>query len=240
MKSGRHCPPKLGATPENPFLGIKRATGPIATGASSFQKNIVVYDATASLRMQRLNGFGVGCHNFQQSPSWPGRACAVLFPVLQGAQVHANQFGKLALAEFTPLTSWSKCCLSLGDVLHKLRQQLDLIRCQVFSIALGESHVVRSPNLQIHPQVQFKFDPDFSLSPMCQAAPLSQQFLTPPASQTDQTPAPPQAENPSHCASPPSGCDTVPWRQSGYQSPCCPSARTADPTAWQSPGSPAR
>ena len=93
MNSGRHSPPKLRAARENPRLDIKQATGPIATGASSYQSNSSVYDAPASLRMQRLNGFGIGCHNFEQSPSWPGRACAVLFPVLQGAQVHANQLG---------------------------------------------------------------------------------------------------------------------------------------------------
>ena len=74
MKSDRHSPPNLVAAPENACLGIKQATGPIATGASSSQSNSAVYDAPASLRVQRLDGFGVGRHNFEQSPSWPARA----------------------------------------------------------------------------------------------------------------------------------------------------------------------
>ena len=40
--------------------------------------------------MQHLSGLRVGCHNFEQRPCGPGWAGAVLFPVLQGAQVHAS------------------------------------------------------------------------------------------------------------------------------------------------------
>ena len=85
----------------------------------------------------------------------------MLFPVLQGAQVHANQFrerlilaasrmvrtsgaassavfaprtGLPAICRFisrTPLTSWAKCCLSILDILHQLCQRLDLLARQI-------------------------------------------------------------------------------------------------------------
>ena len=78
MKIGRHRPQKLRASPENPCLGIKQATGPIDTGARSYQSNSVVYGAPVSLRMQRLNGFGVGCHNFEQSELVRSGVCDVV------------------------------------------------------------------------------------------------------------------------------------------------------------------
>ena len=49
--------------------------------------------------MQRLDGFKVGRNDFEQGAGWAGGMGAMLLPVLQGAQAHANQFGKRALAD---------------------------------------------------------------------------------------------------------------------------------------------
>ena len=53
--------------------------------------------------MQCFYSFRVGGDNFQQSPGRASGAGAVLLPVLQGAQVDADESGELTLADMSGL-----------------------------------------------------------------------------------------------------------------------------------------